>query len=337
MTELIIDFPGEIRVNELEIKTRLEIPEIPAEKITGVLHPDQIPLGVIPDLEGVVQLQDDLTGLTARVLTLEEAETVTPQTFSSHVEAYGNGGHIPLFGITNNHIADGAAIAPSKLNIPALYAALELSSLVTVGEVVTPGMFLAHTSAVGKGVHIPSGGITNTQIADDAAIAPSKLDLAALSTALGVGSNSSGFQAPTFSELTYTVSQSSNYANSSTLQGSYSTLTDGSGTTGAGTKSATAEATPQWIKFDLGAVKFIQEVSISGGSLPSFGSTSPYLNNYPLQISRDGTNWFTLFTILGTVNSYQLIGFAGGVWARYLRIYSETSYIGVAELRITGA
>lgn len=337
MTELIIDFPGEIRVTELDIKTRLEIPEIPAEKITGVLHPEQIPLGVIPDLEGVVQIQDELTGLTARVLTLEEAETVTPQTFSSHVESYGNGGHIPLFGITNNHIADGAAIAPSKLNIPALYAALELGSLVSVGEVVTPGMLTAHASTVGKGAHIPSAGISNAEIADDAAIAPSKLDLQALEQALNIGSGNSSSGPPTIAELTYTVSQSSLERGVASLEGTYAQLTDGSHTTGAGTNPGTTQ-NPAWVQFDLGSVKFINEIRLSGGNLADgFGATAAYLNGLPLQVSRDGTDWNFLVTIQGTTNDLLLVGFAAGVWARYVRIFTTGTYIGIAEMRILGA
>lgn len=337
MTELIIDFPGEIRVTELDIKTRLEIPEIPAEKITGVLHPEQIPLGVIPDLEGVVQIQDDLTGLTARVLTLEEAETVTPQTFSSHVETYGNGGHIPLFGITNNHIADSAAIAPSKLNLTALYNALELGSLVSVGEVATPGMLTAHASTVGKGAHIPSAGIGNAEIADNAAIAPSKLDLTALEQALNIGSGNSSSGPPTLTELTYTVTQSSLERGVASLEGTYAKLTDGNLATGAGTNPGTTQS-PAWVQFDLGALKFVNEIRVSGGNLADgFGATAAYLNGLPLQVSSDGTNWHFLHTIQGTINDILLVGYAAGVWARYIRIYSTSTYIGIAEMRIIGA
>lgn len=337
MTELIIDFPGEIRVNELEIKTRLEIPEIPAEKITGVLAPDQIPLGVIPDLEGLVQIQDGLTGLASRVLTLEEAETVTPQLFSSHVEAYGNGGHIPLFGITNNHIAEGAAIAPAKLNMPALFSALGLGSFVTTGEAITPNQLLTHAAAVGKSAHIPPDGITNAQIADDAAIAPSKLDLDALEQALNISSGNSSSGPPTISELTYTVSQSSLERNVAALAGTYAKLTDGNPTTGAGTNPGTT-LNPAWVQFDLGAVKFINEIRLSGGTIEQgFGATAQYLNGLPLQVSRDGTNWNFLVTIQGTTNDLFPVGFAAGIWARYVRIYTAGTYIGIAEMRILGA
>lgn len=339
MTELIIDFPSEIRINELEIKTRLEVPTIPAEKITGVLHPDQIPLGVIPDLEGLVQIQDDLTGLTSRVLTLEEAETVTPAMFGSHVEANGLGSHIPQFGITNAHIANGAAIEPSKLNLPDLYTALALDAFMT--ETETTVFLTPHLTSFGLGGHIPSTGLTNSHIADNASIAPTKLDLTALASALNLQSGS-----VSISELTYTVTQSSVYDAPGTVnQGTFAKLTDGSNTTGAGTLNAQTTGVPQWIQVDLGQVRNVLSVTVAGGVLGGgFGSASAYVNNARIEISDNASTW-ELLTVVQGVTDGNLAGISGRAIPvliplerrfRYLRLWRSDSWLATTELRLRG-
>jgi hypothetical protein len=283
-------------------------------------------------------LQDDLTGLTARVLTLEEAETVTPTAFSSHVEATGNGSHLPQFGLTNTHIAEGAAIAPSKLDLPSLYDVLNIAAMTTESEVVA--LFAPHISSYGVGGHIPMNGLTNSHIAEGAAIAPSKLDMAALEAELNIQSGS-----VVISDLLYTVTQSSVFdAPGTVCEGTWEKLNDDVLSSGAGTLK-TGSGIEQWIKVDLGSVRSVINIMVAGGILDGgFSTISGALQGAWVQLSNDDVNWNLVHIIPSVVNT-PLGNISGkptpiviplGLACRYIRLLKTSGGVATSEFRVRG-
>lgn len=200
------------------------------------------------------------------------------------------------------------------------------------------------THSADSTLHLPSGGITNTQIATGAAIAWSKVsksgalpaDVGAAAaththTADQISGLTAGSQFPkTVTELNYTFSQSSDNP-----AGTYAILTDGSQTTGAGTTNeGTAIA---WLKADLGSLHHIEHLRLGGGVFAGWSSTTAYWDNVTIEVSSDDTNWMQLFAPNAAITSDTTIKrfFAGYVPARYVRL-RRTGYLALAELRIFG-
>ncbi len=466
MTEIFINIPERLDISENRSLGRTEIPIIPAEKVSGILDPSQIPVGVIPGVEDVIQIQSEIETLSNRVSDLEDSPALDPAALSEHTEQFGPGGHIPLFGITNDDIAAGAAIAASKLdfaevdfvelgaqpastkllmiserevtefgadlletlNLTALKTLLEIplivddpgdigaqpadADLTAIAQLITTTfgrsfLALADAAAARALLQIPLivdssddigaqpvdadltaiAQLTTTTFgrsflaladaaaarallqiplivddpgdigaqpadADLTAIAQltttafgrsllTQVDAAAVLSLLGIsglGSNSGSNSPPTISELTYTASQSSNYNDASALAGTYSTLTDGNATTGAATKSASSTGQRQWIKADLGSVKWVQGCAFSGGTLGNgFGGVSTYLNAATIQISTDDSTWLNCGTVTNAVNSFSLQWFSVGTWTRYIRLLDAGSFLATTEFRISGA
>lgn len=109
--ELEIITPTPIVLESGEEISSAEIPNLPAEKITsGTLNPARLPESVVLDDE-----------LEAAITVHQQASDPHPQyatdsDLAAHATGTGVGGHLPGAGITNSHVAPGAAIAWDKLN-----------------------------------------------------------------------------------------------------------------------------------------------------------------------------------------------------------------------------
>lgn len=77
MTEIVINIPERLEVGEGQQQAPSNTELIPAERITGILGPDQIPVGVIPGLEDFDQIQSLITELSGRISILEENDYLT--------------------------------------------------------------------------------------------------------------------------------------------------------------------------------------------------------------------------------------------------------------------
>lgn len=132
--------------------------------------------------------------------------------------------------------------------------------------------------------------------------------------------------------LTYTLSQSSVYQN--TTAGTFAALTDGSLTTGA----ATVQGANQWMKADLGGVKYFNQITLSGGTLPNWGNVAFYLNGHSIEISIDNSNWLILMPSISLISDTEPTTFVfGAVAARYVRIRTRTNnYLAACEFKILG-
>lgn len=118
----------------------------------------------------------------------------------------------------------------------------------------------------------------------------------------------------TSTNLTYTVSQSSALGG---FVGSFANLTDGLTNTGAVTDSVSPPNS--WIRFDLGAIRQIDRVSLSGGQLGPYVGLGGALNNSLLQSSFDGSSWSTVLAPSGVTDT-GLTNFALSCRARHLRL-----------------
>lgn len=132
--------------------------------------------------------------------------------------------------------------------------------------------------------------------------------------------------------LPYTFSQSSVYGGNSTYQGSYTKLTDGSLSSGAGTNSDSTA----FLKADLGSIKVISRIAIGGGPLTNWGNTASYLNGAILEVSIDDTNWDMLIPSLSLISDTAVVYFAVLAAARYVRIRRNGNFIGIMEFAIYG-
>ena len=95
----------------------------------------------------------------------------------------------------------------------------------------------------------------------------------------------------------YTASQSSVYGG--TTAGSYASLTDLNGTTGAATNNTPSER----IIATFPSPVLVTAVTVGGGQLPNWGSVAPYLNNRFLQYSTDGITWTDVLVFAGVTDS----------------------------------
>ena len=329
MTEFVIDIPERIVFDGSTMKERLDIPVVPAEKITGVLHPGQIPTGIIPGLEGLAEFQDALDSLGNRISALEEADLIPGSEFDSHLEAVGNGGHIPLFGLTNSHIAPGAAIAPNKLALEDLRAALQIPQIVDSPDDIGAQPADSDLQAIAQ-LLTTSFGRSLLTLASAAELQ----NLLSIPSAVSIG------------ELTYTVEQSSvSDAPTNNLLGTYAKLTDNNNTTGASTALVASGGPAQWIRADLGQSRNVLSCSVAAGFLNGSG-ISAAVDNCFIQTSEDAVTWEFVARVTGSTNN----DFAGTSQlptpiaipinrrARYVRLFNSTSNSRAAtsELRIRG-
>ncbi len=113
----------------------------------------------------------------------------------------------------------------------------------------------------------------------------------------------------------FSVSQSGTW---STCTGTYTNLTDGNFSTGAGTSATSNE----WIKASFASPQAVSSVGVAGGYLNSWGMVAQYyLNGATIQSSTDDVNWITQATISGVTDSNGLNNFSVGlVTAQYWRI-----------------
>ncbi|NBX81491.1 hypothetical protein EBQ90_00140, partial [bacterium] len=135
------------------------------------------------------------------------------------------------------------------------------------------------------------------------------------------------YAAEGYTTQSYTLSQSSNYADSCSSN-TASSLYDGNLGNGSGTSSSSNE----FVRADLGSAMTVARIRLS--PLPQHCGWGPsYLNGKTLQYSSDGTNWTTYVTISGvTEGAYR--DYLPDVTARYWRIQSSSSWLGVGEFVI---
>ncbi len=117
----------------------------------------------------------------------------------------------------------------------------------------------------------------------------------------------------------------------STCTGSYTNLTDGDLTTGAGTSNTTDE----WIKASFTSPQTITSVGVAGGNLNAWGPIANYYVNYIngafIQSSTDDVNWTTQAIISGVTDSNGVNNFSvGSVTAQYWRL-SKSGWLATTE------
>lgn len=133
--------------------------------------------------------------------------------------------------------------------------------------------------------------------------------------------------------LSYTISQSSSYA-ASPQTGSYTNLTDGFSTTGAGTDQGTAGG--EWIKANLGSIKTFSRIELAGGTMGSWGAAAQYLNGAAIEVSNDDSTWQILIPSISRIVDTGSTVFATGlVIAQYVRLW-RSGYLGTTSFKIFG-
>lgn len=340
MTEITIRIPSQLEFSEDQTIERNRIPLIPATQITGQLLPEQIPLGVIPELENFEQINELLEALQAQVDTITQGNYLTGPELDEQLEP------IEAQITTLETDLDGKA---AQSQVTAIDQALgALTAAVAQFQSALEGKAPAthtHTIAAITGLNTALNDL-QTQInglqqqdSDLAAIAALETQpygrsfltlqsLAAAKAALEIPAASTG--QPTASELTYTVSQSSIWPGTSAL--TPAVLTDGSQTTGGGTNTSGAN----WIKADLGAAKTIERLIVAGGNVPVYGSVLSALNGRIVQVSLDDLVWLPLFTVTDASTTVLTTFPVPTVKARYLRLFISAGGVGTTELRIFG-
>lgn len=340
MTEITIRIPSQLEFSEDQTIERNRIPLIPATQITGQLLPEQIPLGVIPELENFEQINELLEALQAQVDTITQGNYLTGPELDEQLE--------PIEAqITTLETGLGGKAAQSQ--VTAIDQALgSLTAAVAQFQTALEGKAAAshpHTIAAITGLTTALNDLQDQinglqqQDSDLAAIAAlntqpfgrSLLTLSTLAAAkalLEIPAASTG--SPSASELTYTVSQSSIWPGSSTL--TTAVLTDGNINTGGGTNTSGAN----WIKADLGSAKTIERLTVAGGNPPTYSGAASALNNRLVQVSLDDVTWTTLLTVTGATDTAVSVVVLPTVKARYLRLFISTGGVGTTELRIFG-
>lgn len=145
---------------------------------------------------------------------------------------------------------------------------------------------------------------------------------------------------PTISNLVYVASQSSVYngAGNTACIATYANLTDGVSTTGGGTVTADN----QWIMADLydgvTPLRYINSIAVAPGVLGGgFGGVGAYLTGKILQVSTDNYYWNTVSSVgLQNDGNPVLDWYSVGAWARYVRVFSPTSYLATTALLVRG-
>lgn len=120
------------------------------------------------------------------------------------------------------------------------------------------------------------------------------------------------------------------------VEATLANMRDSDSATGAGT---TTTASISWIAADLGVLRTIDRVILGAGTLPAWGSVSPYLNGAKLQYY-DGSAWVDILTVSGmtdTSPTEKEFTFTA-VNARHIRIATTSAYqyLATTEFRIYG-
>lgn len=132
--------------------------------------------------------------------------------------------------------------------------------------------------------------------------------------------------------VVYTPSQTSTYG--AETVGTYANLTDGNGTTGAGTDGGTNR-----IFATFPSPVLVANVKVGGGTLGSgFGAVALYLNNSVLQYSTDNAAWVDVLTISGVtdsgVNQFKTFTLPTPITAQYWRL-SRSTFAATTEFVFT--
>lgn len=340
MTEITIQVPSQILIEESQTLDRNRIPLIPATQIIGQLTPAQVPVGAIPGLENFEQLDSLLQQVSERVEQIEQADLITGSELDDALEPIGTEIAALQTGLTEK--ANQTEISPLALGLASLSA-----SLTALQNAISGKADQNHSQPIASIIGLTTAlndlqtQINNLQQQDSdlAAIAAlstqpfgrsllTLADLAAAKTLLEIPA--SGGSSQTASELTYTVSQSSIWPGSSAL--TLSVLTDGNINTGGGTNTGGAN----WIKADLGSAKTIERLTVAGGNPPNYSGAASALNNRSIQVSLDDVIWLPLFNVTDATNTGSTTFPTPTVKARYLRIFTSSGGVGTTELRIFG-
>lgn len=114
-------------------------------------------------------------------------------------------------------------------------------------------------------------------------------------------------------------------------------MRDGNSTTGAGTD--VTPGAPSSIQADLGSVKSVDRVVLSGGTIAGWGGVAQYLNSAKLQY-HNGSSWVDILTISGVTNTtpFEKEFAFTAVSTRYLRIVTvyNSWNLSTSEFRIYG-
>lgn len=131
---------------------------------------------------------------------------------------------------------------------------------------------------------------------------------------------------------TSTITQSSVFGS---LAGSFANLAEVPNNTATG--AATGNTGTEWIKADLGSVKAVRRLVLSGGTLPGWGSAGTYLNGgiAYIQTSLDNVTWTTAQPIVGVVADLAPTEHAYDITAtaRYVRV-SRPGYLSTTAFRV---
>ena len=131
---------------------------------------------------------------------------------------------------------------------------------------------------------------------------------------------------------TTTITQSSVFGG---LTGSFANLGEipNNTTTGAATNNGALE----WIKADLGSIKQVRRVVLSGGTLPGWGGAAAYLNGglCYIQTSLDNVTWDSARIVTGVIFDTAPMEHAFDVSAaaRYVRL-SRPGYLSTTAFRV---
>lgn len=148
--------------------------------------------------------------------------------------------------------------------------------------------------------------------------------------------------------LLYTFSQSSVYNSNNINLGSYEKLNNSDNTIGAGTLSAAATLTPQWLQADLGSVRSVASCVVAAGPIAGgFNNSSSYLNGSQVQISMDALTWIPVAVVSGSTDSPLTfdpalpnlpypIPIVINRPARYVRLWKNSTWLGATQFTILG-
>lgn len=337
MTQITIFIPELIEITEGQTIERNQIPLIPATQILGQLLPDQIPLGVIPGLENFEQLDEGIQALSDRVSAIEANDYLTGPELDEQLDDFQQ--QFDSFTASISSKASQTALDAIASTVAAMEAEVGAIELELAQKAPTNH---AHAISQITGLSATLQTLTDqiaalqTQDSDLTAIAAlntqpfgrsllTLVDAAAARTALGVAE---GGGQGNLQSLTYTLTQSSTFG---AFAGTFANLTDGNRSTGAATNSSTNE----WIEADLGSIRQIEQITLSGGNFAGWGSVSAYLNGRQLQASLDDVIWTPLLTISGITDAASAQVAIPTIRARYLRIFTG-SFVSVAEWQIWG-
>jgi hypothetical protein len=129
---------------------------------------------------------------------------------------------------------------------------------------------------------------------------------------------------------TFTVTQSSAFGG---LTGTFANL--GEVPNNIATGAATNNGPSEWIQVDLGSVKQIKRVVLSGGTLPGWGAVGAYLIPSDLTTSSDAVTWSTPQNVVGQFNDLAPTehGLLIDVTARYVRLH-RAGYLATTAFRV---